>query len=52
MTKIEITAKEHLEQMVDITRTLSYNDIRLLNRNGKKKKEEETKIDFEHKERE
>lgn len=52
MTKIEITAKEHLEQMVDITRTLSYNDIRLLNRNGRKKNEEETQIDFEHKERE
>ena len=52
MTKIEITAKEHLEGMVDITRTLGYNDIDLLNRNGRRKKEEGTQIDIENKERE
>ena len=33
LTKIEITAKEHLEEMVDITRHLSYNDINLLKKN-------------------
>ena len=52
MTKVEITAKEHLEEMADITRTLSYNDIDLLNRNGRRKKEKGTQIEFEHKERE
>lgn len=29
----EIKSKKHLEEMVDITRELSYNDIRLLNQN-------------------
>lgn len=52
MTKIEITAKEHLEQMVDITRTLGYNDIDLLKRNGKRKQEDEKQNDYERKERE
>lgn len=33
LTQIEITAKEHLEEMVDITRHLSYNDINLLKKN-------------------
>ena len=52
MTKKELAAKEHLEEMVDITRTLGYNDINLLNRNGRKKREEGNGIDFENKERE
>ena len=51
MTKKELVAKEHLEEMVDITRTLGYNDIDLLRRNGRKK-EESREIDFNHKERE
>ncbi len=33
----EIKAKEHLEEMVDITRHLSYNDINLLKKNTKEK---------------
>ena len=33
----EIKAKEHLEEMVDITRHLSYNDINLLKKNAKEK---------------
>lgn len=36
ITAKEIKAKEHLEEMVDKTRKLSYNDIDLLNRNGRK----------------
>lgn len=39
MSKKEIKAKNHLEEMFEITRNLSYNDIRLLKRN---KKEETT----------
>lgn len=35
LTKKEIMAKEHLEVMFAITRNLSYNDIKLLNRNAK-----------------
>ena len=34
----EINAKEHLEKMFEITRHLSYSDIRLLNKNSKKGK--------------
>lgn len=48
----DIKAKEHLEEMVDITRHLSYNDIKLLKKNaseGKMKKEEQ--IEREEKER-
>ena len=52
LTKKEIIAKQHLEEMVDITRTLGYNDINLLKRNGKRKQENINQIDFEHKERE
>ena len=33
----EIKAKEHLEEMSELTRNLSYNDINLLKKNGKKK---------------
>ena len=32
--KKEIKAKEHLEEMVEITRHLSYNDINLLKNTG------------------
>ena len=37
LMEIEIKAKEHLEEMVDITRHLSYNDINLLKKNIKEK---------------
>ena len=40
LTEKEIKAKEHLEEMFEITRHLSYNDIELLNYNKNKEKEE------------
>ena len=52
MTKKEITAKEHLEEMVDITRTLGYNDIDLLKRIDRRKQENSNKINLKNKERE
>ena len=52
LTKNELIAKEHLEEMVDITRTLGYNDIDLLKRNSRKKENDFNLIDFEKKERE
>ena len=39
LSKKEKKSKEHLEEMVDKTRKLSYNDINLLNRNGRKKQD-------------
>lgn len=46
----EIKAKEHLEKMSEITRNLSYNDIKMLKRNpegkGKKQKEQELGQDW------
>lgn len=41
LTKKEIIAKEHLEEMFDITRNLSYNDIKMLKKeeSGRAKKE-------------
>ena len=39
----EVKGKEHLEEMSEITRTLSYNDINLLKQNDEKEK---TEIDF------
>lgn len=44
LQKKEIKAKEHLEEMSEITRNLSYNDIKLLKKNssGKGKKIEKT----------
>ena len=51
----EIKAKEHLEEMSELTRNLSYNDINLLKKNGKKKEdnnlEMENKKDKEQRER-
>ena len=52
MSKKELVAKEHLEEMVDITRNLGYNDITLLKRNGRIKQEDSTQIEFKNKERE
>ena len=52
MTKNERVAKEHLEEMVDITRTLGYYDIELLRKNGKRKKDASPEIDLKNKERE
>lgn len=50
----EIMAKEHLEEMCDITRHLSYNDIKLLKKNteGKAKKIEQKQDSKETKQRE
>lgn len=53
LTEKELMAKEHLEEMVDKTRSLSYSDINLLKKNEKKLKEEfENQFYIEHKERE
>lgn len=55
LTEKEIKAKEHLEEMSELTRNLSYNDINLLKKNGKKKEdnnlEMENKKDKEQRER-
>lgn len=48
----DIKAKEHLEEMVDITRHLSYNDIKLLKKNvSEEKKKKEQQIERDEKER-
>ena len=41
----EIKAKEHLEETVDITRHLSYNDINLLKNNAKEKNGRDIKLE-------
>ena len=43
----EIKAKEHLEEMSELTRNLSYNDINLLKKNGKKKEDNNLEIENE-----
>ena len=43
----EIKAKEHLEEMSELTRNLSYNDINLLKKNGKNKEEKKLRIENE-----
>ena len=43
LSKKEIKAKEHLEEMSEITRHLSYNDINLLKKNRNEKEKEENK---------
>ena len=43
----EIKAKEHLEEMSELTRNLSYNDINLLKKNGKNKEEKKLGIENE-----
>ena len=45
LSKKEIKVKEHLEEMAEITRHLSYNDINLLRKNRANKKEKDEKID-------
>ena len=45
LTEKEIKAKEHLEEMVDITRHLSYNDINLLKKNAKEKSGRDIKLE-------
>ena len=50
LTPKEIKAKEHLEEMVDITRHLSYNDINLLKKNAKEKGENNINLDAMEKE--
>lgn len=48
----EIKAKEHLEETAEITRHLSYNDIKMLKKEEKQSKETEQKTEEkEHKER-
>jgi hypothetical protein len=49
----EIKAKEHLEEMAEITRNLSYNDIKLLQKDsgGKNKKIDDKKIAEEQREK-
>ena len=43
----EIKAKEHLEEMSELTRNLSYNDINLLKKNGKKKEDNNLEMENE-----
>ena len=48
----EIKAKEHLEETAEITRHLSYNNIKMMKIEEKQTKETEQKIEEkEHKER-
>ena len=51
LSKKELKAKKHLEEMVDITQNLSYNDINLLKHNQKEKEDTyiiEKQNDFQH----
>ena len=48
----EIKVKEHLEEMSELTRNLSYNDINLLKKNGRKQKENNLEIENEKEQRE
>ncbi len=50
LTQKELKAKEHLEEMVDITRHLSYNDINLLKKNVKENEMKNMHIENIHKE--
>lgn len=43
----EIKAKEHLEEMSELTRNLSYNDINLLKKNGRKKEDNNLEMENE-----
>ena len=43
----EIKAKEHLEEMSELTRNLSYNDINLLKINGRKKEDNNLEMENE-----
>lgn len=43
----DIKAKEHLEEMSELTRNLSYNDINLLKKNGKKKEDNNLEMENE-----
>ena len=45
LTEKEIKAKEHLEEMVDITRHLGYHDINLLKNNAKEKNGRNIKLE-------
>ena len=47
LTEKEIKAKEHLEEMSELTRNLSYNDINLLKKNGKKKEDNNLEMENE-----
>ena len=52
LTKKEIKAKEHLEQMVEITKKIGYNDVRI-EKNEAKMQDDSFEINYKHqKERE
>ena len=51
LTEKEIKAKEHLEEMVDITRHLSYNDINLLKKNLKEQQFKNIQLEKEKEEK-
>ena len=50
LTKKEILAKEHLEEMFTITRHLSYNDIKMLNHNSKNGTTKKKEVELEQQE--
>ncbi|MCF0125615.1 MAG: tetratricopeptide repeat protein [Clostridia bacterium] len=50
LTETEIKAKEHLEEMAEITRNIGYNDIQFLNKKEEKIKKEQKEIDANQKE--
>ena len=50
LTKKEIKAKEHLEQMVEITKKIGYSDIRSLRKKSKNKTEKENELQKEREE--
>ena len=52
LTEKEIKVKEHLEEMVDITRHLSYSDIDLLKKDIKEKKSRKINLEDLEKEQE
>ncbi len=41
------SAKEHLEEMSELTRNLSYNDINIVKKNGKKKEDNNLEMENE-----
>ena len=52
ITKKERKVKEHLEQMCEITRNLSYNDIKLLKKNGKDKEKRSQSLENQQNQKE
>ena len=52
ITKKEKRVKEHLEEMCEITRNLSYNDIKLLKKNGKDKQAKSKDLETQEQQKE